>query len=81
MLCRHQSPRVREEPASRESNDRRREQMHDPRAALRHVLWIGGPPDAGKSTVADLLAGKYGLLVYHFDRHERVYIYIADPQQ
>lgn len=38
--------------------------------SLPHVLWIGGPPDAGKTTVANMLAEKYGLGVYHFDRHE-----------
>jgi hypothetical protein len=42
----------------------------DARADLRHVLWIGGPPDSGKTTIADMLAERYGLQVYHFDRHE-----------
>ncbi len=40
------------------------------RARLAHVLWIGGPPDAGKSTVAATLGWRYGVPVYHFDRHE-----------
>jgi 2-phosphoglycerate kinase len=53
--------------------------MDDLRDTLRHVLWIGGPPDAGKSTVADLLGGKHGLSVYHFDRHEMDHIARADP--
>ncbi len=48
------------------------------KATLSHVLWIGGPPDAGKSTVADLLGGKYGLSVYHFDRRELDHIARAD---
>jgi hypothetical protein len=43
---------------------------HDLRDALAHVLWIGGAPDAGKTSVADRLAAKYGVPVYHFDRHE-----------
>ncbi len=53
--------------------------MDDLRDVLRHVLWIGGPPDAGKSTVADLLGGKHGLPVYHFDQHEMGHIARADP--
>lgn len=38
--------------------------------ALAHVLWIGGAPDAGKTSIANLLAEKHSLQVYHFDRHE-----------
>ncbi len=47
--------------------------------ALAHVLWIGGPPDAGKTTVAQLLADRHGLQVYHFDRRELDHIERADP--
>lgn len=36
---------------------------------LSKVLWIGGAPDAGKTTVAAKLAAKYNLLHYEFDRH------------
>ncbi|MHB8645215.1 MAG: hypothetical protein ACYDAR_05445 [Thermomicrobiales bacterium] len=42
----------------------------DLRGALAHVLWIGGAPDAGKTAVANLLAAKHQLQMYHFDRHE-----------
>lgn len=48
---------------------------------LAHVFWIGGPPDAGKSTVAELLGAQYGLTVYHFDRHEMDHIARADPER
>ena len=51
----------------------------DVREALLHVLWIGGPPDCGKTTVADLLAERHGLRAYHMDRHELDHIRRADP--
>ncbi|MEX1157544.1 MAG: hypothetical protein WEC79_01280 [Thermomicrobiales bacterium] len=37
---------------------------------LSHVLWIGGPPDCGKTSVAKLIADRHGLQEYYFDRHE-----------
>jgi hypothetical protein len=42
----------------------------DLQRSLAHVLWIGGPPDSGKTSIADILATKHDLPVYHFDRHE-----------
>lgn len=42
----------------------------DPFGTLRNALWIGGGQWAGKSTVARLLAGRYGLTVYHYDAHD-----------
>ncbi|HET8629178.1 MAG TPA: hypothetical protein VFL91_17295 [Thermomicrobiales bacterium] len=47
--------------------------------ALAHVLWIGGPPDSGKTSIARLLAERYGLQVYHFDRHEPAHFARHDP--
>ncbi len=41
---------------------------HNLRSVLAHVLWIGGAPDAGKTSIANLLAEKHQLQVYHFDR-------------
>lgn len=43
--------------------------MTSDRAALRHVLWIGGGPQAGKTTLAGLLADAHGLELYSFDAH------------
>ncbi len=44
--------------------------MWDPFGTLRQVLWIGGGQWAGKSTVARILAGRYGLTAYHYDYHD-----------
>src|SRR5204863_5177491 len=49
----------------------------DPFGTLRNALWIGGAQWAGKSTVARLLAYRYGMTAYHYDyqaahgHHER----------
>lgn len=43
--------------------------MADLRDDLAHVLWIGGSPHAGKTTLSRLLAGKYDLKIYNLDWH------------
>src|SRR2546430_13487862 len=43
--------------------------MDDVREALSHVLWIGGGPQAGKTTLSRLLAGKWDLKIYNLDWH------------
>lgn len=43
--------------------------MEDLRAALSHVLWIGGAPQAGKTTLSRLLAGTWDLKIYNLDWH------------
>ncbi len=35
--------------------------------SLRHVLWIGGPPSSGKTTVATRIARRHGLRWYNAD--------------
>ncbi len=35
---------------------------------LTHVLWIGGATDTGKSTIAQRLATRHELHVYHYDK-------------
>ena len=44
------------------------------RNGLRHVLWIGGSPCAGKTSIAKALALSYHLQTYHFDVLERAHI-------
>ncbi len=39
------------------------------RERLAHVLWIGGGPCVGKSTLARMLAGTYDLKIYDCDWH------------
>ena len=41
----------------------------DPVSTLRCALWITGGQWAGKSTVAGILAERYGLTHYHYDYH------------
>jgi hypothetical protein len=44
--------------------------MSDVRDALAHVLWIGGGPQVGKTTLSRLLAGTYDLKIYNLDWHD-----------
>jgi hypothetical protein len=39
-------------------------------ARLRHVIWIGGAPDAGKTTMAQALSDHLGLRIHFQDRPE-----------
>jgi hypothetical protein len=48
---------------------------------LEHVRWIGGPPDSGKTTVAQLVAERHGLQWYRMDQNELEHIRRADPEQ
>jgi hypothetical protein len=41
----------------------------DPFGTLAQTLYIGGGQWAGKSTVSNILAERYGLAVYHYDYH------------
>jgi len=43
--------------------------VDDLRDRLSHVLWIGGGPQAGKTTLSRLLAGKWDLKIYNLDWH------------
>ncbi|MFK0256584.1 hypothetical protein [Streptomyces sp. NPDC090445] len=42
----------------------------DPHGSLHRMLWIGGAQWSGKTTVAELVARRHGLTVYHYDYHD-----------
>lgn len=44
---------------------------HEYKAALCHVLWIGGGTDAGKSTVAKAIVERYALQSYNLIAMQR----------
>jgi 2-phosphoglycerate kinase len=47
--------------------------------ALAHVLWMGGSPCSGKSSIAALLAERYGLRTYHVDEAYQEHRQCLDP--
>ncbi len=36
-------------------------------ASLQHVLWLGGSPCSGKSSITNILANRYAIKAYHVD--------------
>ncbi len=48
---------------------------------FKNVIWLGGGPCAGKTTMSNRLAEKYDLQVYHCDEHHLQHKAIADPQE
>ena len=48
---------------------------------LEHVLWVGGAPDSGKTSIATILAERHGFQIYHFDRHEMDHFARADQNR
>jgi hypothetical protein len=54
----------------RGGSTRRGGRLWDPFGTLHGALWIGGGQWAGKSTVAQILAYRYGLTAYHYDYHD-----------
>jgi hypothetical protein len=58
------------------------DRVGDARTAFAHVLWIGGASDAGKSTVARLLAERHRWQWYPCDFHEHNHLIArADPER
>ncbi len=46
----------------------------DLEAKLAHVLWLGGGPDAGKTSVARILTRRHGLGFYSLDKQGQVHL-------
>jgi hypothetical protein len=46
---------------------------------LAHVRWLGGSVCAGKTSISQVLATRFGLEVYHCDRLEREHLARAQP--
>lgn len=53
----------------------------DLKQMLGHVLWIGGAPDAGKTSVARVLSRKYRLRWYNFDYFEPAHVARLNPER
>lgn len=49
------------------------------REALAHILWLGGTPCSGKTSIARRLAERYALPIYHHDQHEAAHTALTDP--
>ncbi len=49
--------------------------------ALAHVLWLGGTPCSGKTSVAKWLVEHYAVQLYHYDKHERRHMAECIPEQ
>lgn len=47
---------------------------------LSRILWIGGSPCAGKSSITDLLAGRLNVGAYHLDEHYNEHLARATEQ-
>jgi 2-phosphoglycerate kinase len=41
------------------------------RMALSTVLWIGGAPDTGKTTISQIIAKRHGFQIYNYDQHDQ----------
>jgi len=55
--------------------------LHDSENPLHHIFWLGGSACAGKTSVALLLARRYGLRLYHCDQHFEAHRLRADPRR
>jgi hypothetical protein len=55
--------------------------MSDLQQALSHVLWMGGSPCSGKTSISAILAEQHDLYVYHCDEAWDAHCRRANPEQ
>jgi 2-phosphoglycerate kinase len=48
---------------------------------LSHILWLGGTPCSGKTSVARRLAATHGLPVYHYDERAQAHEVLIRPER
>src|ERR1700674_6046136 len=48
-------------------------------ASRGNVFWLGGSPCAGKSSISEILASRFGLDVYHVDEAFETHLQRVDP--
>lgn len=53
--------------------------MSDAARKLENVFWLGGSPCAGKSSISEIIASRFGLDVYHVDDAFEVHAQRFDP--
>lgn len=53
--------------------------MSDSQRQLERVFWLGGSPCAGKSSISEIIAARFGLDVYHVDEAFAVHELRFDP--
>jgi 2-phosphoglycerate kinase len=53
--------------------------MSDSKHKLENVFWLGGSPCAGKSSISEILASRFGVDVYHVDEAFNLHAQQFDP--
>lgn len=55
--------------------------ISDLKESLAHILWIGGSPCAGKTSISNILGEKYNLFIYHCDEYYKEHVKRCNPVQ
>jgi len=54
--------------------------ISEQRQNLAHVLWLGGSPCSGKTSISKRLIERYGFQLYHYDKQEKPHIARSSPE-